>query len=66
MVIFKNPRDRAQIGHLARQVYPLDSKFLLEAYQDVTKDPHSYLLLDLSQRALESYECALASSPTTG
>ncbi len=55
MVIFKNPRDRAQIGHLARQVYPQDAKFLLEAYQDATKGPHSYLFLDLSQECMEEY-----------
>ncbi len=55
MVIFKNPRDRAQIGFLARQVYPQDPKFLLEAYQDATKGPHSYLFLDLAQETLDEY-----------
>lgn len=49
LIIFKNPRDRAQIKHLARQVFPEDSKFLQEAYIDATKNPHSYLFLDLSQ-----------------
>lgn len=55
MVIFKNPRDRAQIKHLARQVYPQDSKFLWEAYLDATREPHSYLFLDLSQEALDEF-----------
>lgn len=49
IVLFKNPRDRAQIGHLARQVFPEDSRFLVEAYHDATVKPHSYLLLDLMQ-----------------
>jgi hypothetical protein len=49
IVLFKNPRDRAQIKHLARQVYPQDSKFIEEAYEDATRSAHGYLLLDLKQ-----------------
>lgn len=49
IVAFKNPRDRAQISHLARQIYPEDPKFLQEAYHDATAKPHGYLLLDLKQ-----------------
>ena len=49
IVCFKNPRDRAQIRHLARQVFPDDSKFLEESYADATRTPHGYLLLDLKQ-----------------
>lgn len=49
IVAFKNPRDRAQISHLARQIYPEDPKFLQEAYHDATARPHGYLLLDLKQ-----------------
>jgi len=49
IVVFKNPRDRAQIRHLAPQVYPDDPKFLEEAYYDATSRPHGYLLLDLKQ-----------------
>lgn len=49
IVLFKNPRDRAQIKHLARQVYPDDTRFIEEAYTDATRAPHGYLLLDLKQ-----------------
>lgn len=49
MVIFKNPRDRAQIKHLARQIYPEDSKFLQEAYMDACNQPYGYLFIDLKQ-----------------
>ncbi len=49
IVCFKNPRDRAQIKHLARQVYPDQSKFIEEAYTDATQPAHGYLLLDLKQ-----------------
>ena len=31
IVLFKNPRDASQISHLARQMYPKNSKFLEEA-----------------------------------
>lgn len=53
IIMFKNPRDRAQILFLARQVYPENPKFLQEAYIDATKIPHGYLLLDLKQATPE-------------
>lgn len=49
IVLFKNPRDRAQVQYLARQVYPEDPKFLQEAYLDASRPAHGYLLLDLKQ-----------------
>jgi len=49
IVYFKNPRDRAQIKHLARQAYPENPRFLEEAYNDATREPHGYLLIDLKQ-----------------
>lgn len=49
IVVFKNPRDRAQIQHLARQIYPENPRFLQEAYHNATSAPHGYLLLDLKQ-----------------
>lgn len=49
IVLFKNPRDRAQITHLARQIFPEDPRFLQQAFIDSTKKPHSYLLIDLKQ-----------------
>ena len=49
MVLFKNARDATQITHLARQMYPRNSKFLTEAYRQTTAEPFSYLLIDLKQ-----------------
>lgn len=54
IVLFKNPRDRAQIQHLARQVYPTNPRFLQDAYYDATLIPHGYLLLDLKQATPEN------------
>lgn len=55
IVVFKNPRDRAQIQHLARQVFPENPKFLVEAYHDASARPHGYLLLDLKQSTPDDY-----------
>lgn len=49
MFIFKNPRDKAQITYLARQLSPTNVKFVQEAYEDATSRPHGYLLVDLKQ-----------------
>jgi hypothetical protein len=53
-VVFKNPRDKAQFSHLARQVHPTNPKFLQEAYENATSRPHGYLLLDLKQSTPEA------------
>ncbi|XP_049341305.1 uncharacterized protein LOC125805028 isoform X2 [Astyanax mexicanus] len=47
MVLFKNPRDKLQINVLARQMYPRNSKYFLECFQDATSRPYGYLLVDL-------------------
>jgi len=47
MVLFKNPRDASQFASLARQMYPNRSTFAVEAYKDATRQPFSYLLVDL-------------------
>ena len=54
IVVFKNPRDRAQIQHFGRQLYPDNSKFIQEAYNDATNVPHGYLLIDLKQSTDET------------
>jgi len=47
IVLFKNPRDSSQFIHLAKQLYPHNSRFAHEAYVDATKRPYGYILLDL-------------------
>ena len=53
MVVFKNPRDVAQVTHLAKQMYPGRVKFVQEAFKDATSVPYGYLLVDLKQDAPE-------------
>lgn len=62
MVLLKNPRDRSQIGKLADQLAPNNRRFLVNAYEDATKMPHSHLILDFRQdtpEVLRMYACAL-------
>ena len=55
LVLFKNPRDKTVIDYIARQAYPNNRKFLMNAYHDATDDkPHGYLFLDFTQQCPES------------
>jgi hypothetical protein len=49
LILTKNPRDQLTISILSRQMYPDNSHFLTHAYRDATKEPFSYLLIDLRQ-----------------
>ena len=51
MFILNNPRDKAQIYNLARQMYPTNSQFLIECYEDATPKKYGYLFLVLTQTA---------------
>jgi hypothetical protein len=54
-IIFKNPRDKSQIFHYARQVFPENPKFIHEAFLDATSKPHSYLLFDMKQSTPDAF-----------
>jgi len=47
LFLFRSPRDASQIGHLARQMFPGNARYMVEAYHDATSKPFSYLLVDL-------------------
>jgi len=47
IVLFKNPRDSSQFAHLARQLYPHNYRYAMDAYINSTKDAFSYLVVDL-------------------
>jgi len=40
IVLFKNPRDSSLFIHIAKQLYPHNSRFAHEAYVDATKHPY--------------------------
>lgn len=50
LVIFRNLRDKQQFSYLARQLYPENPKELLRIYKEITREPYSYLIVDLSQK----------------
>ena len=47
LCLTKNVRDATQIIHLAKQLYH-NTKFFQQTYQLATKDPYSYLFVDLT------------------
>ena len=47
IVLFKSPRDKQQILVLARQVNPGHVQEFMKSYEEATKRPHGYLMLDL-------------------
>jgi len=50
LVIFKNPRDQTAIDFIARQAYPSDRMFLVDAFIDATKNkPYGYIFIDFTQ-----------------
>jgi len=55
LVLFKNPPDVTQFATLARQMYSKNWHFAVEAFNDATSQPHSYLLIDLKSNTDEQY-----------
>ncbi len=49
IILMNNPRDRQQISNLAKQMFPKNNQFLVEAYQDATLNKYGYLFIDLTQ-----------------
>lgn len=47
LVLYKNPRDKSQVMHLARQMFPGKTKAFQEIFQDATTPAYGYLFLDL-------------------
>lgn len=53
LVLYKNPRDKTQVRTLAQQMYPNNSHFLVDAFENATTAPYSYMLLDLRPETQE-------------
>ena len=52
MILFQNTRDKGQIKTLANQI---QLPHLLQSYEDATKTPHGYLLIDFHPKTTEEY-----------
>lgn len=64
ILLFKNPREKAFIMYLAKQINPENVRFVQECYLDATSEPHGYLLIDLKQDTPESYRYRTKIFPT--
>ena len=53
-IIFKNPRDSLGIATLAKQMFPGRTQYLMDSFQDATKKPFSYLLIDCHPQTPEN------------
>lgn len=54
LVLFKNPRDQQQVAVLARQMYPNTWRKFLDLFQQSTKEPYGYLVVDLKHETPDS------------
>lgn len=50
LILFKNPQDKTQVEYLGRQMFPKDKYFLTSAFEEATRHPYSYLLVDSNQQ----------------
>ena len=55
IVLFRSPRDKTQIMNLAKQMYPGNAKFVLEAYENAAERSHEYLVIDLRSNTPEQF-----------
>jgi hypothetical protein len=53
IILIKNPRDSRQVMTLAQQIFPMNPKYLTEAYSLATTRPHGYLIINLTQRVAD-------------
>ena len=55
LVVYKNPRDKGQASFLGRQMLPSKWKIFLGALEDATKEPYTYLIVDLKSDTPEEF-----------
>lgn len=49
LVLFRNPRDKTQILHLARQIFPENAKEFQKVFNEATSTPYGHIILDFTQ-----------------
>lgn len=54
IVLFKSPRMASVVEQLSRQIWPTKKNFLTDAYAKATKEPYTYLFLDLHPSSPEN------------
>ena len=51
VIFMKNPRNKLAVSHLARESFPNNYHYVMESFNDATKEPHGYLLFNFNQEA---------------
>ena len=64
LVLTKNVRDASQVIHLNKHLYPSNTKISQQAYQLATKEPHTYLFVDLTPTCPEEIRLRSGIFPT--
>lgn len=54
-ILFKNRRDEQQIQTFARQLFPSNIHYFMDAYKKATQDKYSYILIDISPHSNPEY-----------
>jgi len=55
LVLYKNIRDKSSIQYLSSQYAPQKRRYLLEAMEDVSREPYKFLLLDFSPEMQDKF-----------
>lgn len=64
--MMRSPSDKSQIHTLARQIYPGQSKFFIEAYEDATAQKYGYILIDVSPNSEKTTQLQTNVIPVKG
>lgn len=55
IILFKNSRDLNQVHTLCKQIFPRNSKFMLDAFIKATAEPYKYLVVDVHPLTKEEH-----------
>ena len=55
IILLKNARDRNQVAHLGRQLFPTKSKMFINVFSDATAQPYGYLVIDTTTPTPDKY-----------
>ena len=55
-IIFRNSRDQGQVKTLARQMFPDNVNYFVDAYRKSTAVPYGYLVIDITPTSIEKYQ----------
>ncbi len=63
IILLKNPRDKTQVLNLVRQIYPTNTKFMIQAYNNATEKAYGYIKIDLSPDTPEEFRIQTRITP---